>query len=333
MYAKVVVRSLIASGLLLLVAASLEADELRWKFKQGETLNYVLQRAAEGKLSVSGAQIVFNLKMVFDTTWKPAAVAADGTADVAITVDRIQVSMDSPLFGRMAYDSKSDKEPEGPVWAQMKPVMNGMLGQTFKAKISALGAVSDIGLPEKLTEALAKQEIGENRRQGFGIGSSGFDEKGIKELIVKSVLPLPDTAGKDGKWTQSFENKIPMIGTQTAETTFSVAGTEKQDGKDLAKISAVTELFFEPIENPRAELEIMEQQASATYYFDPQGGHMVKADGTQQAKMEVSGAQEMTQDMKETMSMRLGKSPEPGVLEEKAAKDKDGAKKDGKAAK
>ncbi|MEX0675938.1 MAG: DUF6263 family protein [Pirellulales bacterium] len=314
MHTKSVMRSAVAAGLALLVVSTLRADELRWKFKQGETLNYVLERGIEGKLTLSGAEIQFTMQMIFDTSWKPAAVAGDGTANMDLTVDRIQVNMNSPLFGRMAYDSKSSKEPEGPVWAQMKPVMGGMLGETFKAKISPLGQMSDIELPKKLSDALASQQVGENRRQGFGIGSSGFDEKGIKELLVKSVLVLPEA--KDATWTQSFENKIPMIGTQISETTFSVAGTEKLDGKDLAKISAETELAFEPIENPRADLEIMSQEASATYYFDPQAGHMVKANGVQKAEMEVSGPQEVTQNITETMSMHLGKSPDKPAAED-----------------
>jgi hypothetical protein len=202
--------------------------------------------------------------------------------------------------------------------------MTAMLGETFKAKISPLGAVSDIELPKKLTDALAKQEIGENRRQGFGIGQSGFDEKGIKELLVRSVLPLPESAGES--WTQSFENKVPMLGTQIAETTFSVAGSETVDGKELAKIDAKTELIFEPEENPRADLEIMEQESSATFYFDPAAGHMVKAAGTQKAQMEVSGPQELTQQITETMSMRLGKSPDKPAQPDAGAKP-DAAKK------
>jgi Family of unknown function (DUF6263) len=323
MHTKSVMRSVLAAGLALFVVSTLQAEELRWKFKQGETLDYVLQRGVDGQLTLSGAEIKFTMNMIFDTSWKPVSVADDGTADVGLTVDRIQINMSSPLFGKMAYDSKSSEEPQGPVWQQMKPVMTGMLGETFQAKISPLGVVSDIKLPKKLADALAAQEIGPHRRQGFGIGGGGFDEKGIKELLVKSVLPLPETADKNATWKQSFENKIPMIGTQVSETTFSVAGTEKQDGKDLAKIRAVTELSFEPNENPRADLEIMEQEASATFYFDPQAGHLVKAEGTQKAEMEISGDQELKQNITETMSMRRGKSPEQPAAEKKEAAKKD----------
>jgi hypothetical protein len=219
----------------------------------------------------------------------------------------------------MAYDSTKPEEPKSPVWLQMKPTMTNMLGAPFKAKISALGEVTDVTLPAKLAEALGKQEIGENRRQGFGIGGNAFNEKGIKELLAKSVLPLPATSGDDVTWMQVFENELPSIGTQTSETTFSIAGKEQQDGKELTKITSETELLFEPAEDPRADLEITEQAASATYYFDAATGHMTKADGTQEMTMELTGPQEVVQTVKETMSMRQGKSPaEKSVTDAKA---------------
>jgi len=309
MRTKFVHRVLFAAAILFASLCHAHADELRWKFKADETLEYVLSRGVEGKINLSGSDIAFNLQMIFDTTWKPTAVAEDGTADVELTVNRIQIAMDSPLFGRMAYDSTNPKEPEGPIWAQMKPTMTGMLGESFKAKITSLGEVKEIALPEKLAEALKKQEIGENRRQGFGIGGNSFNEKGIKELLTKSVLPLPETTGDDVTWTQSFENVMPQMGTQISETTFSVAGAEQKDGKELTKITAETEILFEPAEDPRADLEITEQSAGATYFFDTAAGRMTEASGTQELTMQITGPQEITQNVKETMTMTSGKSP------------------------
>jgi hypothetical protein len=44
----------------------------------------------------------------------------------------------------------------------------------------------------------------------------------------------------------------------------------------------------------------------------------VSADGTQQMGMEVSGPQEASQEIKETMKMRLGKSPDKPAAEAKS---------------
>jgi hypothetical protein len=303
----------------LLASASAQSPP-RWKFKEGDSLNYVVERSAEGKVNLTGAEFAFKMGMAFDTTWLVKSVAADGTASVEQTVDRIQISMSSPLAGNVAYDSKStDKPATGPVWTLLEPVVSGMLGQTFKVKISPLGKVTDIELPQKLVESFAKQRVGQNRQAGLGIGGNAFTERGVKELITRSVVPLPETTDKAVTWTQAFDNPIPFIGVQTAEIKYSLAGNEMVDGKKLLKISAVTELTFEPEENPRAELEITSQEGSSVVYFDAEGGRMIKSNGSQASSMEMSGPQELTQEIKETSSIRLGKSPDKPLADESKA--------------
>ncbi len=267
-------------------------------------------------MKLSGSDLAIKFGMAFDTTWKCTDVAADGTATLDQTVDRIQVSMSSPLAGNLDFDTaKTDKAPGGPMGAMLGPMVDGMLGQTIKVKISPRGEVSDIELPEKLKAAFAKQQGSANRQMGMG---NAFNEKGIKEIITKSVLPLPEKAGPDESWTQTFVNEIPFVGTETSEVTYSLAGSETADGKELVKIAGKTETLFEPAENPRAELEIVEQSSDATFLFDAQAGHLIKSEGTQKSIKEISGGQELTQDMTETVKMYLGKSPAP---EKEAAKD------------
>jgi hypothetical protein len=313
---------LVAATAIVLASLPLARAETpaRWKFKPGETLNYVIERNADGKMSLTGSEFTIKMGMAFDTSWKCASVEGDGTANLEQTVDRIQVGMSSPLAGDIKYDSASPEEkPAGPVWTLLGPMVEGMLGQTFKVKVSPLGQVSDIQLPEKLKAAFAAQKVGQNRQAGMGIGGNAFNEKGIKELITRAVLPLPETAEKDTTWSQSFSNEIPFIGTETAETTFSLAGDETLDGKKLVKIAATTEVLFEPAENARAEMEITEQNSTATFLFDAEAGHLVKSNGTQTAVKEISGGQEVTQNITETVSMYLGKSPKTKPAEAKSA--------------
>ena len=312
--------TVLATGLATILAANLapaaEAP-VRWKFKEGETLNYVLERGVEGKLNLTGSEIVFKMGMAFDVAWKAKSVAPDGNAELELTIDRMQINMASPLGGNLAYDSTKPEAAGGVMWAQMEPMVTGMLNQTFRLKVTSLGKVSDIELPQKLTDVFLKQQQSPNRQAGFGIGGSAFSEKGIKELIEKSVLPLPEAApAKDVSWTQHFDNPIRGAGNQMTDTTFTFAGTESVDGKQLAKIAAKTEMTFEPVENPMADVEITSQEGSGTFLFDTQAGHLIKATGVQTFFLEMTGARDLTQDMKETMSMRVGKSP---AAEAKAA--------------
>jgi hypothetical protein len=308
---------------LLTVASARAATPLRWKFKENDQLNYVLNRNVEGKLNLTGSEILFKMGMTFDVNWKVKSVAADGTAQIDLNVNRMQINMSSPLGGDLVYDSQNPGQMAGPVWSQMAPLVEGMLGQAFAVKISPLGKVSDIEMPTKLTEVFAKQQQGGNRQGGFGIGGGAFTERGIKELIEKSVLPLPEgAAAKDVTWKQHFENAMRGMGSQMTDVTFSFAGPEKVDGKSVEKIAAVTEMTFEAAESPMADVEITAQEGSATFYFDPQAGYMVQAKGTQTFVMEITGNREITQDIKETMTMRLGKSPaaEPAAGKDSKAK-------------
>jgi hypothetical protein len=306
-----------------LSAARAEAP-LRWKFKDGETLDYILERAVDGKIIISGADIEFKLKMIFDTSWKVKSVAADGTANIEQTLERMQISMDSPLGGSLEYDTQNPTQPDSPAWSMMvEPMVSGLMGQTLKWKVSPLGKVSDIEMPEKLAAVFAKQKEGSNRQQGFGLGGNMFSDQGLREFIEKSVQPLPEkTPAKDVTWKQTFETPIPRIGTQTSETTFSFAGDEKLDGKTVQKITAGTELTFEPADDAAADLEITSQSATGTIYFDAAAGRAIKSAGTQASTMELSGARELTQEIKETTSMKMGKSPagKPAAADEKAAK-------------
>lgn len=303
----------LAATLALVFVADAQAQApLRWKFKQGEDLNYILDRGMEGKINFSGAEIEFKLGLTMDVTWKVTEVASSGTASVAQTIDRVQMKLDSPLFGSMEYDSADPNSTAGPI----QPMIEGMLGQTFQLKVTAAGKVEEVKLPEKLSETFA--EAGQGRGQaGLGIGGNMFSERGVKELIEESVLPLPEGAPvKGATWKRKFDNEIKEIGVQSTETTFSYVGTEKVDGKELVKIEGKTELTFEPAQDPKGELEITTQEGSSVIYFDATAGRVVKSEGKQTTAIELSGAQELTQDLKATSGMRVGKSPAPEKKEE-----------------
>ncbi len=310
----------VAVCFLVLAATVAKADApLRWKFKSGDSFDYVIKRGTEGKMSLmGGGDLNFKIGMTFDVNWKVQSASDSGTGQLELVVDRIQLSMASPLGGDLNFDSSQAGELAGPAAVMLGPVIDGMLGQKFSLKVSPLGEVSDIQLPEKLAEVFKKQQTSQNRGQGFGPGGSGFSERGIKELITRSVLPLPEAApSKDVTWKQHFENPIMKAGMQMTDVTYSYAGDDTADGKTLAKIAAQTELTFEPEENPMADIEITSQEGKSTFYFDAAAGKMTKAEGVQTFVMEITGPREMTQDVKETWNMSLGKSP---PAEPKAAK-------------
>lgn len=304
------------------VRASSAADALlRWKFKEGDSMSYVMQRATEAKIDLSGSQIEFNSAMTFDTTWKVKSVDKDGVAELEQTLDRIQLKADSPLGGGLDYDSKVPGSGQGQVWEMMGPMFEAMIGATFSMKVSPMGKVTDIKLPERITEQLAKAAGGGRRGGGplGGMGGMGMSEASIKEMLERSFVLLPEKpVAPDLSWTQSFSNVMKGAGVQKTEITYKTTEAETTEGHKIQKISAKTELTFEPEENPMTDIEIDDQEGDATIAFDVDAGRTVKVDGKQKQTMVISAPnREISVEQSEKTTVRQGKSPEPKAGEAK----------------
>lgn len=296
----------------ILSAAPARADNtLRWKFKQGESLNYVMDRKTDIKMDMSGSLIEAKSGMTFDMTWKVKSVAADGTAELEQTVDRIQMTMDSPLGGALNYDSKKPGSGEGPIWEMMGPVIESMVGGTVSLKASPTGEVTDIKLPEKVTAELEKQKTG--GRRGMGM-MGGMSEAAIKEMVTRSIVPLPEKpVTPELTWSQSFAEEMGGAGVKKTAVTYSASDKKAKDGHEIQKIDAKTELTFEPAENSQTDIEIEDQEGELAIYFDVDAGKTVKTEGRQKQTIAISlPNREIVQELDETVVVRQGKSDDGG---------------------
>jgi hypothetical protein len=313
----------VACGCLSTATANAADTLLRWKFKEGDSMNYVMQRASEAKIDLSGSQIEFNSGMTFDTSWKIKSVDSDGSAVVEQTLDRIQLKMDSPLGGGLNYDSKVPGSGEGQVWEMMGPMFEAMVGQTFSMKVSPIGKVTDIKIPEKIAAQLAKAAANPGRRNPLGaMGGMGLSEASIKEMLERSFVLLPEKAvAADVTWKQNFEEAMKGAGVKKTEITYSTTESETADGHKVQKIAAKTELTFEPEENPMADIEIDDQEGTATIAFDVDAGRTVKLDGKQKQTMVIASPnREISVEQNEKTTVRQGKSPDPKPADAKDEK-------------
>jgi len=305
--------SVAACGLLSAATARGE-NTLRWKFKTGDTLNYVMDRETEMKMDLSGSLIEIKTGMVFDTSWKVKSVAADGTAELEQTVDRIQMKMDSP-FAQLDYDSSKPGSGEGQAWEMIGPTIEALVGQTFTLKATATGTVTDITLPEKVKAQFDKASGGEGggrRRGGGGMGGmmGGFSESSVKEMITRSIVPLPEKAvTPDVSWKQSFEEKMMGAGVKKTEVTYSTSEKSSAEGHEVQKIAAKNEITFEPAEESQVDVEIEEQEGGMAIYFDVESGRTLKAEGKQKQVIAITAPnREIVQEVEETVTVRQGKS-------------------------
>jgi hypothetical protein len=341
---------LAVAALCLAAAKAQAANQLRWKFKEGEQMPYALQQSASILIDANGIEIDVKLKQVIDTVWTVKSVDSEGNAELSQKMERIQLTMNTPFTGEVHYDSKKpDEQPPPELWDRIGKPIEAMLEGEFTMKVSPTGKVSDLKLPEKLTQALQEQRGG--GAQSMMMGGGLFTENTIRQTIEQGVLILPEQGVGEGvTWSREYENKMGPLGTQKIAVTYSYGGKEKQNGKVLEKIASKTKVEFEPAEGGDidAEMEITEQEGSGSVLFDSEAGKTVFSQNKQELTIEGDFmGNEFSQEITLVLMLKQGSSAdlpadEPEKKEEASAdsddKDKkqdadkdDGDKKDKKA--
>jgi hypothetical protein len=282
---KFMVRGLILSALLPLVLGASAAQAqttLRWKFKQGDKLTYVTEQATNSKGSVMGMEFETTMSQTTDLTWMVKAVGSDGVAEINQTIDRIRMKMETP-FGNFEYDSKENKQIEGPFGDVMGPILGAMAGAEVMMKMAPTGDVRDVKLPEKLAESLQNPALAQ-----FG---NTFTEDGLKQLVQSgagSLGAFPEGRISKGEtWERKFEMKMPPVGTMKVATTSTYAGPDTRDGTKVEKIELNMTQSVEIEPGGMFEIKISSQDNKGAAYFDNATGRLIAQEMKQKMKMEI----------------------------------------------
>jgi hypothetical protein len=295
---KVRLAGLLAMTLLLGGTAAQAQTTLRFKFREGEALKYVLDQKMKMEMKVAGKDVDMDMSQVVDLTWKINSVDNNGTAKMVQKFDRVRFSMNGPM-GKVEYDSKDGKQPEGLVGQIIGPMLEAMAGAEFPLTMTTDGKVSDVKVPEKFAEALKNLPAG-------GAGGDLFSEDGIKRMINQSGIQLPDKAVEKGKsWENKVEMKMPF-GKMKVDNVSTYEGPTTRAGKKLEQIAVKPKLTLEPAEDAPFTAKLKSQDAKGTAYFDNEAGRLVESNLTQTMDMELSaGGQNIGQKIEQTITMKL----------------------------
>src|SRR5262245_38581884 len=77
---------------------------LRWKFQSDTPYRYVLTQGMEMSMKVANNEVKTKMTQVSEMTWKVKSVKPDGAADLSQTIDRMQITLESPA-GNFEIDS------------------------------------------------------------------------------------------------------------------------------------------------------------------------------------------------------------------------------------
>jgi len=290
-------------AVVLLAAGSFPAQAqttLRYKFKEGEKLNYVMEQKMTMQMNVMGQDVEMNMTQTIDLTWQIQSVDKDGRAKLTQKFDRVRFKMEGGQVGKVEYDSMDGKEPEGPIGKAIGPIFGALAGSEIGMTMDARGQIADVKIPDKFSDALKNAGAG-----AAGLGEM-FSEDGMKRMMSQGGLVVPAEAVTKGKtWNQNVDMKMP-IGKMKVDTTYTYDGQTTKGNKKLEQVPFKAKVTLEPSDNAALTVKLKEQSAKGSAQFDADAGRLVETSMTQEMEMEIgAGGQNITQKIKQEVTMKL----------------------------
>ena len=259
---------------------------LRWKFKTGDKLQYAVAQRSKVVVTNSGLDFDVVGTQIADLTCTVGNVDADGTAEMKVVFDRIQMQAASPYGGQFQYDSKSGKTGGGQLWEMVNPLFQASLGQEIHVRVSPRGEVSDIKLPEGLSAILTALEphAVPQLMMGGGINASTY-----RDMLALTFVRLPaKPVAAKATWKLELPEPIGPVAKRTTELTFTSTGPSMHEGRTLERIDVASQTKVEIDEdNPDFFLEVTSDEMTGSVWFDANAGRAV--DLALRQKLELAG--------------------------------------------
>lgn len=246
------------------------AETLRWKFEEGDSHHYELNQTTVTTAMVQEQEVKTSIKQTVEMGWEVLSVDSEGTARVAQTIERVEVSLESQ-FASFAYDSSDEGEVDGQA-AMLKPVIDALVGARVVLVMTPRGEVNDVEVPDEMIERLRNAGPAAQALQGLA------SAEGMKGLIGQSTLVLPEEEVEAGSsWIRKVELPTPQ-GTLVMTNTFTLEGGEA-DSATIAMAMNVDEFKTDP--DAPFEMRVEEQDGTGSFAFDNAAGILRSSEVTQ----------------------------------------------------
>lgn len=242
---------------------------LRWRFKEGENINYVIEEKQATKMKSGEDRFDLTQTLLLDTTWTVKGVDRRGKADIGVTCNRVRFQAGPGTI----YDSSDRRQPKNDSRKGadqiIRSTLGTMVGGEFTLKMDSRGQINDVTLPDKLAKALANNDA----REVAGFFGGTFTAEGIKRKLSDWVIHLPKAAisPKEKNWTDKrFLNKLNSFARVCA-----YQGTERREGNSVEKVDIRPELTIERDSDKDGD-KITSQEGKGTMLFDSRNGRLVE---------------------------------------------------------
>jgi RNA polymerase sigma factor (sigma-70 family) len=265
--------------------ARAQGTTLRYKFKEGDRFNYVVEKKTETHTTAAGSDRDVMATWTYDVTWKVVGVDSSGNARMALTIDRLRYSSDNGLAGKLEFDSKKHNDPAGvPAGVRvLSAVLKAQVGAEFTCTLSPRGEVSDFKVPRKVADAVKNTQ---------GVRAL-YSTESFKQLLAcqgRVVLP-DDPVSRGAGWKEKTDTAVAGgHARMTVETRATYQGDAERGGMRLAEIAlepVATTVQRAPTSGLGA-FTLKEQEGKGRILFDNDRGRLIETEVSQVLDLESS---------------------------------------------
>lgn len=280
-----------------LAGAAQAQTTLRYKYKEGDKLDYVIDQDQKMAMSVNGMDIDMKVGMVMDMSWETLKVDQEGNAKVKVTLSRVKMSMDGPM-GKVDIDSKDPNEPDDAIGKILGQVVKGIAGMEMTFTADPTGDLKDV----KVSEGTVKKLKG---LPGLDKLGEMFTPDNFKSMVSGNMVLPKDAVAKGKSWTQKTNTKMPF-GKVSGETKYTYEGTIEKGGKQLDKIAVKPEVKIETDPNAPIQIKVKDNKGKGYVLFDNATGRIAEStnETTMQMELEIAGMT-INQNITQNTTMRL----------------------------
>jgi hypothetical protein len=252
------------------ITAQSRADRLlRWKLQPGEAIDVRMVQDMDMTTNVLGKPLASSADMSMVMRWVIEDVDQEGVTEMRQSIQRLQMTMQTPGGAPVVYDSASQDAPVG-MAKNLAKNMQPLIGVEFIQTMSPRGEIIDVRLSDAANAKLARAPAGAQVREVFS-------DDGIKSLLHQAATVLPERAVKPGdQWTGVTRTQSP-VGTLVMNNVYTYRGTVKKDGRALDRIDVEVNVSFAKGNNALGvKVDIEQQENRGVMYFDAEKGRFVE---------------------------------------------------------
>lgn len=274
------------------VSAQSAPVKLEWKFTAGEKYAVTMNQNISQSVTIHDTPMKTSNSTTTYMTWNVNKVLDDGSADMACTIDRMEMSVDIPNQEKIEVDTDKPGNNEG-LGKQFEEMFAPMINKTMKQVMSTAGKISDVEIPENMFGGMAANPM----------MAQMMNPKQMGDMITKSSPVFPAKALAVGdSWDQESTSDTP-VGKMHMKSKYTYSGPSKSEGKDVHQVDVKSEMQFEANEGSPIQVTVTDQDITGSLFFDVKSGKLHSNVMEQKMLMTVkAGPQEMKQEMTQSLT-------------------------------